>query len=466
MSLGAIVGDLLYFLLLFVLGFGVLSQLKWQFSALEVISMIFPIGIGINSLLLFWFSLAGVPLNFLVIWIAPFLGLAVLVFLRLKVLNKPISFSPIQSLREILINSSLSSKILVIGVGAVTLLALLQSIYFAYGNWDGAAIWAGQGYGISLESSIFAVERWGSHGMAYPLNIPLAISVFKTLSGDLLPTSKVIFPIFLASASLGLAGHALARRGQPWLVVLGSLTFISAPVIFIHGTSGFADLPFSTYLVLGVLWGVRAMEKRAKSLFLLSGVLLAISTWTRPEGIGYVVLVVLLCTALHQMVLNGKIHWLYWLAPILVAAIPWTLLSMQHVANSAMGVSLQDFTKNILAGNLNLRDLYLIPRLFLDRALNPDRWGYLFPAITLILLFSLGRFDPRRNPAQFTFAALTVLIALIPVGLFYVQSFTRGSEYIPMINRSFDRAFFPATMMLTFLVMTAFPETERVELAE
>jgi hypothetical protein len=48
------------------------------------------------------------------------------------------------------------------------------------------------------------------------------------------------------------------------------------------------------------------------------------------------------------------------------------------------------------------------------------------------------------------------VFAVIPVGLFYVQSFTFPDQFIPLLNRSFDRAFLPAAAMVLVLGFTLF----------
>lgn len=449
--------DFLFLFLLITLGSLASRIIVAEAGNLEILSLGLPMGTGIFTVMIFWLSWAGISITAGLLWLV--LVVLLLFCLLLKKPSDLISLTRSQRFRLHLppAGFSPSSIFLILGVGIFVILAAWKALVISYGSWDAAAIWAAKGYGISLEKTIFAAESWGAHGLSYPLNLPLAISVFKTLSGDVLPSSKLLFPLFFGSASLGLASRAIARGAERWLVTGTTLLLVSTPIIFRHGYIGYVNLSFSTYLILGVLWGIEALSEGQKGSFLVSGLLLAFATWTRPEGVSYLFLLIPGMIILNRFLTKGPIQWWHWISPTLIIYGSWFALSRQHMVNGSIGGYVTTFIKSVGRGQFNLFELYLIPRLFLDRALDPRIWGVLFPVAGIIFLISIWVYSPKKFPVHFFEVILAPLIASVPVLLFYIQSFTISSQYITVLNRSFDRAFFPAAMMLAYLVMRTFP---------
>lgn len=436
-----------------------------RIGKLEAIAVGFPLGAAMLTWLMFLLSRLGVPLQRGTIW-----AVALLLSLVPLWLTRP--WPSRDDLRRWLSLRSLGLQLrgdpafvaLILSVVALSGAALYTSIVFSYGSWDAAAIWAAKGYGISLERDIFAGELWGAHGLAYPLNLPLLITTFQSLSGDLLPASKMIFPLYLASAFLAIGAHAMRTVRPKWLVVAIVALFTTTPHVFLHGTIGYADLAHSSYLALGVLWAVEALHNGQRGPYLLSGLLFAFGAWTRPEGIGYVVVLILTLSLAAFLAEGARPRIGLWLLPVVVVMSPWLSISVGSMSGGQIGGALRGFWPELLAGRLNLWELYLIPRLFLDRALDPVQWGVLWPVLVPVFVFSVGRLVPRRYPENFTLAAAVFVSGLIPVGLFYIESYTR-SDYQQLITRSFDRALLPAVLMLAYLAMRIFdsvPE-ERVD---
>lgn len=432
----------------------IVKRIVPRVGKLEALAAGFPLGVGILTWLLFLLSILGVPLHRGTIWAVVLLLALVPLWLARprpsrEILRRSLSLRWLD--RQLRKNpESLGLLLPVVLLGGA---ALFTSLAFSYGSWDAAAIWAAKGYGISVERSIYAAELWGAHGLAYPLNLPLLISIFKTITGDLLPESKLIYPLFLASSLLGLGSHAMRRVGSKWLVVAGTVLLGTTPMVFLHGTIGYANLAFSTYLALGAVWGIEALHVGRGGAYVLSGALLGLAAWTRPEGIGYVVLILVVSSLAGYVCRGGKPELLKWLSPVGTLLAPWLWVSFSSMSSSHLGGAIRGFLPAFLSGQLNLWELYLVPRLFLDRALDPLQWGILFPVLAPVLLISLPNLNPRVYPERFALACATALMVLVPVGLFYVRSYTRPSDFYQLLNRSFDRAFLPATLMLVYLAM-------------
>ena len=95
------------------------------------------------------------------------------------------------------------------------------------------AIWAVKGYGIAREGTIWAAGHWGDHGLAYPLNLPLLIANYR-FTGDMLPASKLIAPLFYISLCVGCLRFWLQRDVSPLTASLGAIGLAATPLLFEH----------------------------------------------------------------------------------------------------------------------------------------------------------------------------------------------------------------------------------------
>lgn len=436
------------------LGFVIANLLLRNSDAADALSVSLPIGMGIWTWQLFLVSWAGVTLT---------IGVAAVLYAVLLAAGLSIYFIDRRrtSLGSLSDRSSFWRRGLMpaprtIAITALlaipTVLAIGVSIGRAYSYWDGAAIWSIKGYGIALEGSVYAGARWGAHGLSYPLNIPLAISLFQLTSGDLLPGSKLIFPLMYASMLLGIYRYTKHRGlGLPESALILVL-IATTPKVFLHATLGYANLALATYLVLGALWGMEAIISGDRRTYVLSGLLLGLAAWTRPEGIVYCIVIVPALLFTQKISGQRRPHFLAWILPLIVIYGIWSVFSWQHLQSSSIGSAMGSLLPSIRSGEYRLWELYLIPRLFLNRMFDIRIWGLFFPITGMVAavgLLSLRRL--RAEPDLLASLLLVLTMSIVPIGLFYVQSFSHPNDIFQILNRSFDRAFLPAAIMIAVL---------------
>ena len=294
-----------------------------------LVMLAFPLGAGIFTLVLFLASWIGVPIRPLTVYglLLLLLGVAGLIAHKQQ-LSLPrrlihMDDGPMQG-------STAHRMPYVIAAGWL-ILSMILSIGRAYSTWDAAAIWSVKGYGIASEGTIFAGATWGAHGLSYPLNIPLLIAAFDVLGGDLLPGSKLIFPLFYGSLLLGCI--ALWRKhGVPhFFLTLGTLLIASVPVIFEHSTMGYANLPFSTYLLLACIMTIEGNVQSDRGLQLMGGVLFGLAAWTRPEGVFLVPLLMLTVVLFTWASQRRMPRLIPWLLPVVLITGLWIPVSYTHL---------------------------------------------------------------------------------------------------------------------------------------
>jgi len=443
-----ILADLLILLAWSAWGAGVAWLLLDPGSPASILCVAFPLGAGLYSFSVFIASLAGLRLSassLLVIYGLGWLALlGVGAILRRRRQPKPRRATP-----------GLAPAIWAL-LGLLAVLACAVSVGRSYSQWDAAAGWSVKGYGIFLEGSVLAGERWGAWGLSYPLNIPLQIGAFAAFTQDLWPGSKLIFPAFYASMLLACADF-WRRHGVPTaFIAAGVLLLGTMPLVFLHATIGYAGLPSAYYLVAGMMFGIDGVSRRDDGALILSGLLLGLAAWTRPESVTYSGLLIASIMMANLIARGRNIRWLPWLLPAAVIAGSWLLFSWTYLASSRYGKGAGEFVRQVLGGELNLFRLYLIPRLLLERMLDPRLWGLYFPVVALLAMAGLRPFRLRSFEVLATgLSALS--LGLMASAIFYVRAYW-VSDYMGLLTRSFDRAILPSVVALAvFLVLLFAP---------
>jgi hypothetical protein len=351
---------------------------------------------------------------------------------------------------------------LVLGAIVALLVAtnLLISLLRSYSVWDGAAIWSVKGYGIALEGTVLAGKTWGAHGLAYPLNIPLQIALFELAGGDLVPGSKAVFSLFFASLLLGvydfLRGHGLTRS----VAAVGVLCMATMPVLFAESTTGYANAPMVTYLVLGAFAIVDGGRRSSKGELLIGGLLLGFAAWTRIEGALYVAAILIggsaLLAARHRS--PSAVTWAWAVVPLAVLVLPWLgFYQLFGVGTSQAAGSLSAAWREILAGEFRLGALRLVleqtGRAFVDL----KTWGWVWVLPCAVAAFAYRRAPPEERESFLAAAAMSLGTLIVTVLLFYGGSFG-GSDLRGWLSRSYDRALMvsPALLLGGSLVLLSF----------
>ncbi|MFQ5922465.1 MAG: hypothetical protein ACE5M4_06440 [Anaerolineales bacterium] len=447
---GVLVVDALLALGLFFLGSLVVGALVWEPGWEHLLPLGWPLGMGLLTFGVFLLGWAGadiVPATFA----GAFVVLAgVLILIRYRRYGK---VSPIPSLREALSGLgrvSTPGLLSLLAIAATILLvgvATAISVGRAYSTFDGIANWAIKGYAIAHESSIFAGINWGKHGLAYPQNIPLLIALFRVVDGDVLPGSKLVAP-FLTASMLGGCFVSWRRAGVDQVPSgIATLGLATIPLFFFHATIGYVNVPFTAYLVLGTLFLGRGIVDSNRSSSTFGSLLLGFAAWTRPEGIGFGV-VIILALMIGGWLLNRRpTVWASGLLPFLVVSGAWLTFSNQYVVGDEIGQLLREFLPAVQAGQIRTQPLSDLLA-YVGIAFRAWRvWGLMAVAIPVLIAFGVAKIRPRNNAMAYLVGLAGLASLLFPGGMFYVAGYTPGYG-MDFLGDSFDRAMFPAVALL------------------
>jgi hypothetical protein len=434
-------------------------------SRLEHASLAFPLGAGVLTWLAFLLSWLGVPLNLTTIVL--FLALAFTIgFISLLAHRRVLRGGPDQAHRAAgpAADRRWPRLTLWISLVFVVALAVVVGLTRSYAEWDPLDIWSTKGYGIAMEGTIFAGQSWGRHSLAYPLNIPLLISFFRITSADLLPGSKLLFVAFYVSFLMGSFHFWRQQKVDPLHASLGALAFATVPIVFVHATTGYANLPFATYVVLGTLWGIQGLFEENTRAQWLSGVLLGLANWTRTEGIGFSLAVIAaLMIAVYIVERKPVLPWRI-LLPSLLAGAVWLLFAGGYFEGTRAGNAVLAMIRNILDGNMHRYVPGVILGQFSVHILSIGIWGFLFPASLFFILLNMRGLLPENNPKAFSLLTIILIVAMYPAVLAYAASYIMSIPDFPVfIDRSFDRYFFPPAFLLGILGIWMLDRTEETQ---
>jgi hypothetical protein len=298
------------------------------------------------------------------------------------------------------------------------------------------------------------------------LNIPILISSFQLADGDVLPGSKLIFPLFFGSVLSG-AVSFWRRVGLTWVwIAVGALLVGTLPEVFRHSTYGYVNVPASAYLVLGTLWAIVGLTRRSAQHTAVGGILLALGAWTRVEGVLFAVAVTA-AIAISAIWLRRDLISVFWLVlPITVIGGIWLMFyGLYGHGGSQTGNAMAAALAGWQSGDFHLHSLRLLFGYFRREVFDTETWGLLFPLAGILIAIRIRRLADRGVPEALPLALATFAFGTVTAGLFYVGSYNAGS-LVGWLTRGFPRAFFPAAILLAILAVLVGGAPERPRIGD
>jgi len=221
------------------------------------------------------------------------------------------------------------------------------------------------------------------------------------------------------------------------------------PLLFEHATLGYANLPYTAYLVLGCGEAVQGIVTQDSRRQVLSGVLLGLAAWTRPEGA--------LAVASTMVALGLAVHWtrplrlrlLAWILPTAVLAGVWVVFVVTHAPGGqiqqALGAALQFWAQ----GEMHLSAFYWIARFMGRQAIELSVWGVLPLACVTLLVLGVRRLGPRSHPDAFLAGVVLVVLAAGVTLQFYLADFQ--GQLMNYLGNSANRMYMPVVVLAAVL---------------
>ena len=269
-------------------------------------------------------------------------------------------------------------------------------------GWDSWSIWARKAQVLSLHDSLiggfFTNQSYSSAHLDYPLQFPIWESLHFRAAGDFDLQAVLRHVWLLLVGSIWGLAYLLRKRVRPvvWAPIL--LLALVAPGISGQLRDGYADVPMALFACLGVIALGMWIDKEERGLLPLAAIMFAATANMKNEGLAATLAVLVVGGAI---VLARRLNVRSYAAAagaVVLAFLPWRIWLAAHGIEGDMPVS-----KGLNPG-------YLLDRI--DRvgpaiaAINgqfadPDRWLYLLPLATLVVIASLVSGVGRRVAAYY-----------------------------------------------------------------
>jgi hypothetical protein len=432
--------DLLLFTGMWAIGILVVRAILPAAGRLEQISLGYGVGVGSLTWLLFLFSWAGVPLTRYTILVVFF------IITTGSLLARKFQPTNVPEASHLWVG-----KLDVAGWALLSvfgLVILIISVGLSYYLWDAMAIWSVKGYGIGLEGSIFAAREWGAKGIAYPLNLPIAISIFYRMDGDLLPGSKLLFPGFFIALLAGLRVYFHKLNFPVWLAWGTVFAIGTVPLFLQYSMIGYANLAYAYYYCLGLIWLGIGLSTGDGRRVVVGALLLAFSIWTRLEGVEFWLIGIISLALFWGRKMKGKKQTLGIVIPAIIIGGSWVLFGIFNQAATGETNVLSGALKSMLQGELHPLAVYQIVRFTGYLVVISGGYGIIIPtAIGLSMIATLFSASARQDRLSLTILVAGLLTGTGVMFMYYLTSYdSAGLEY--WLGTGYDRMLFGTIILL------------------
>jgi len=170
---------------------------------------------------------------------------------------------------------------------------VLLSLNFPHGEWDSWAIWNHKArffYRSLMENRTNIMGDFNHFSFAhrdYPLLTPLSIARIWSYAGEeiiFVPSAiNLLFSIAIALILYGAVSHITNR----WNAIFSVIALFGCASFLKQSANQMADIPISYFLLCSIiLFTLHDYEKtQGKSYLILAGIFIALSAWTKNEGL-------------------------------------------------------------------------------------------------------------------------------------------------------------------------------------
>jgi len=301
----------------------------------------------------------------------------------------------------------------------------------------------------------------------YPLHIPLMQAWLSTAFGSWNDqVIKTLFPFYFLSLLI-IQYHFLIRHTtQPWSL-LGLVLTISSPFLIYHATIGYRDFTLLFFNISAILLLLLWQEEKSGIYLISSSLFSGLSSFTKLEGGGYLLIHIILLTAIlsrSQAPLREKSK--SFLRFCIPAVGIFLLFHIYKYFSSGVSAalppqaqeSLDIYSLRIdLSGKLLARFGIVVNR-FLYNLFLTNNWNIIW----LMLLFSLLKIKKKACSfeVKLLFLALLLFFSIYLAGYVLTQHYYWVAETETVLSRSLLH-FFPLAPILVILINFPGDETPR-----
>ena len=276
----------------------ILLSMEEKFNLIKYF-LAFPLGIGLISYQLFFYSLIGLKFNLILLFLPWIIVLSYIIFKKKK------KFSLGFDIKEIKISRLDLIFIIVIFFGLIFVFG--ETLLKPNSDLDSLSIWSLKGKAFFIDKTIskkfFDQSREYSH-FDYPLLVPLSQTWLALMLGRWSDTLvKIISPIFYLSL-LGTFFCFLRQITEEKWALMCTAFLSSFPILIKFSQISTADIPLAYYLFITICLIYIIFFKEVKLHFIWPALFLSFLVWTKNEGLMLGLLIIFL--SLIHLLRNRK----------------------------------------------------------------------------------------------------------------------------------------------------------------
>lgn len=428
------------FLILLIEGAAIAALLLPSGSWLLPFLLSLPLAAFTNVLLVFAFTVAGIPL------IAPTLlgGHLMLLGATVTLIMKRPALVLDQHHPERAVLAKGQKALMICAVlllAANAVYSFSHAVMLPSNQYDSATNWTMRSE-ISFYDHTIAFDADEERGMAKPQYPFLYHALQITANQSLIRWSDTAANTILFALSLctfGALYSMIKRLRGPLHSLLTITTLVGLPILGLHLAQGYGDLNLVQYLLLSLVslgvW-IESDDLRRNRWLVLSGIFAAASVWTKSEGLlfglgSWIVTVAAICgmkSAMWKSASRGMIT-------TIALSIPWPMFAV------AKGLSLTPHNSDTMIGFRSEGLTEAVAGLF-SRGSFGIHWYALLLLVPAISLFGLAgdpRIEKRARP-------LLVFAGLTFAGFLFVYLFTPNVRFLLNAESYYRQMMLPAAL--------------------
>ena len=345
------------------------------------------LGMGLITLLIFFFSWAGIKITATSI-IAIVSGLISLLFFVLVLLKRKIEIR-LPNVQRIFIELSWFEKIICLVIGVIFSLSLLIALYYPVYVWDALALYdftakivAQTGYFVQIANQYFYFAQ-------YPLLVPLGHTIVYLFGGS---NPQFIYSLYFFSFAA--IFYSVIRKGASRPAALfATLLLVTTPALFAHSTFAYTNLPYTAFYVIGIIYLYIAVTRNRPDYLLMSSLLVGLSTWARSaEPLWLAEILIVLIYAVRKKSIYSA---LIFLVPFFIIQQPWNIFQARLYGPTLSTAGQISLIPAILSTGVDFKRIWDVS-LYVYRNV-VQSWGPILAIFLIAVFFDIKNWITRKN---------------------------------------------------------------------
>lgn len=168
-------------------------------------------------------------------------------------------------------NKQPSSKLVYVPI-IITITAFVIGSYLPLTAWDSIALYDFRAHAIMITHSLIDMTK-STYDMSYPLHISLLHSFVYILGGE---SAQGLHALFFGSL-LAIVYERIRFWTNPRWAIIGTMLVATSSELFDHATFAYTNLPYTAYLIAGLLYLLSSSRRE----LIIGSLLIGLSSWTR-----------------------------------------------------------------------------------------------------------------------------------------------------------------------------------------